>query len=130
MHTTPWPWKVKLLKRDKQFGVDMKRSVKLRYIFRCKWAKWPLELDSNISCPWKVISWKWRRHLVELDSKCLDRERKSVERELNFAPFGFPYYCTENKQNQCLMAVFISDKHTILTKITQNLNIMHQSFDL
>ena len=40
------------------------------------------ELDSNISCPWKVISWKWRRYFVELDSKCLDLERKLVEREL------------------------------------------------
>ena len=46
-----------------------------------------LSLIQYISCLWKVISWKWQRYFVELDSKCLDLERKLVEGELILLSF-------------------------------------------
>ena len=72
-----------MLKRDRAFGVDMKR--------RMKWIHFLLKVTKVISWVWlkyllylkgNLLSWKWRRYFVELDSKCLDLERKSVECEL------------------------------------------------
>ena len=35
-----------------------------------------------MSCPWKEICWKWGLYFVDLESKCLDLDRKCVEREM------------------------------------------------
>ena len=85
-----WPWKVKLLKRDREFGwYETKREIEINFLLKVtKVISWAW---LNISCPWKVISWKWRRYFVErelillsLTEICLDLDNNFVEREANF----------------------------------------------